>query len=420
MMQRVMKPPYIRIVIVALGLCVSTVSNADQVIADDLIVQGIVNGTGSMCVGMDCVNNEAFGNDTLRLKENNLRIRFHDTAAAAGLGQSWNISANSTTNGSRSYLNIELKSLEKDTVLISDGSYLLYDCNQANPYNPPPTATIPAGEPVTQPVYNSTTGTYDCVEVMDYTIKPIVQLAPTNTNAVALGYDSELVTDAVSIGKAGLVRQLKHVAEGLADTDLLISKTLNNYSAYATQREQIAAITQQLDNIDTQLDDIETTVATAEDLPPSIPKLISPADGATGLDPNSVTLTWERATDPDGDSLSYHVSYCEQADFSSCSPISVAANDTSVMIAVLGGGTSIALVGIIVPNMRRQRIMRDTLALVIALLVLAACNGGSSGGGRNMTTTVSGLNAATQYYWKVEVSDGLKTSASVVRSFTTG
>ncbi len=40
---------------------------ADQVILDDLIVDG------SACIGFDCVNGESFGFDTLRLKENNLR-----------------------------------------------------------------------------------------------------------------------------------------------------------------------------------------------------------------------------------------------------------------------------------------------------------------------------------------------------------
>jgi hypothetical protein len=35
----------------------------DQVIADDLIVQG------SICAGLDCVNNESFGFDTIRLRK---------------------------------------------------------------------------------------------------------------------------------------------------------------------------------------------------------------------------------------------------------------------------------------------------------------------------------------------------------------
>ena len=54
---------------------------ADQVIPDDLIVQG------SACVGLDCVNNESFGFDTIRLKENNTRIKFDDTSTLAGLSR---------------------------------------------------------------------------------------------------------------------------------------------------------------------------------------------------------------------------------------------------------------------------------------------------------------------------------------------
>ncbi len=52
---------------------VTHIAEADQVIPDDLIVQG------SVCVGFDCVNNESFGFDTIRMKENNLRIKFEDT-----------------------------------------------------------------------------------------------------------------------------------------------------------------------------------------------------------------------------------------------------------------------------------------------------------------------------------------------------
>jgi hypothetical protein len=47
---------------------------ADQVIPDDLIVQG------SLCVGFDCVNNMNFGSDTIVLRENQLRIFFQDTS----------------------------------------------------------------------------------------------------------------------------------------------------------------------------------------------------------------------------------------------------------------------------------------------------------------------------------------------------
>lgn len=71
----------------------------DQVIADDLIVQG------SACVGLDCVNNESFGFDTIRLKENNDRIQFDDTSATAGFPtNNWQIRANSSASGGASFL----------------------------------------------------------------------------------------------------------------------------------------------------------------------------------------------------------------------------------------------------------------------------------------------------------------------------
>ena len=53
-------------------------SPMDVVTADDEIIQG------SLCVGLDCVNNESFGFDTIRLKENNTRIKFDDTSTTAG------------------------------------------------------------------------------------------------------------------------------------------------------------------------------------------------------------------------------------------------------------------------------------------------------------------------------------------------
>lgn len=71
----------------------------DQVIPDDLIVQG------SICAGLDCVNNENFGFDTLRLKENNTRLQFDDTSVSAGFAtNNWQIRANSSASGGASFL----------------------------------------------------------------------------------------------------------------------------------------------------------------------------------------------------------------------------------------------------------------------------------------------------------------------------
>ena len=71
----------------------------DQVIADDLIVQG------SICAGLDCVNNEDFGFDTIRVKENNTRIQFDDTSTSAGFpANNWQIRANDSGSGGASFL----------------------------------------------------------------------------------------------------------------------------------------------------------------------------------------------------------------------------------------------------------------------------------------------------------------------------
>jgi hypothetical protein len=64
-----------------------------------LIVQG------SACVGLDCVNNESFSFDTIRLKENNTRISFNDTSTSAGFPTNdWTIRANSSASGGASFL----------------------------------------------------------------------------------------------------------------------------------------------------------------------------------------------------------------------------------------------------------------------------------------------------------------------------
>jgi len=80
----------------------SLLSMPDQVIPDDLIVQG------SACVGLDCVNNESFGFDTIRLKENNTRIKFDDTSTSAGFpNHDWQLTANDSASGGANKFSIE-------------------------------------------------------------------------------------------------------------------------------------------------------------------------------------------------------------------------------------------------------------------------------------------------------------------------
>ena len=76
---------------------------ADIVHLDDVIING-----GSLCVGFDGQNGEVFDLDTIRLKENNLRIHFEDTSATVGFPTNdWRIIINDSANGGASYFAIE-------------------------------------------------------------------------------------------------------------------------------------------------------------------------------------------------------------------------------------------------------------------------------------------------------------------------
>ena len=80
--------------LVGLALVAAVPAVADQVILDDLIVDG------SACIGQDCVNGESFGFDTIRLKENNLRIKAQDTSSTASFPTNdWQITFNDSSNG---------------------------------------------------------------------------------------------------------------------------------------------------------------------------------------------------------------------------------------------------------------------------------------------------------------------------------
>lgn len=76
-------------------------ANKDQVIPDDLIVQG------SICAGFDCVNNESFGFDTIRMKENNTRVKFEDTSVGNFPSTDWQLTANDSASGGANKFSIE-------------------------------------------------------------------------------------------------------------------------------------------------------------------------------------------------------------------------------------------------------------------------------------------------------------------------
>ncbi|MEZ5485135.1 MAG: tail fiber domain-containing protein [Lysobacteraceae bacterium] len=74
----------------------------DVIHADDVIVDG------SLCVGFDCVNGESFGFDTVRLKENNVRIKFDDTSNSGSFPfVDWQLTANDSANGGANKFSID-------------------------------------------------------------------------------------------------------------------------------------------------------------------------------------------------------------------------------------------------------------------------------------------------------------------------
>lgn len=74
----------------------------DQMVPDDLIVDG------KGCIGLGCVNNEAFGAEALRLKQSVVRLRFQDTSSNAGIPTNdWQITVNDSASGGANRFSIE-------------------------------------------------------------------------------------------------------------------------------------------------------------------------------------------------------------------------------------------------------------------------------------------------------------------------
>lgn len=89
----------------------------DQQIQDDLVV------VGSLCVGIDCVSGENFSFDTIRLKENNVRIKFQDTSNSSSFPTGdWEIIANDSVNGGANLFAIKDVDSDKTPFSIIQGA----------------------------------------------------------------------------------------------------------------------------------------------------------------------------------------------------------------------------------------------------------------------------------------------------------
>jgi len=91
--------------------------------------------TGSVCAGFDCTSSESFGFDTLRLKENNLRIHFNDTSTSASFpGNDWRIVINDSSNGGANYFAVEDSTAGRQPFRIEAGAIVnaLYVDNEGD------------------------------------------------------------------------------------------------------------------------------------------------------------------------------------------------------------------------------------------------------------------------------------------------
>jgi hypothetical protein len=88
-----------------------------QTISGDLTVYN------SLCVGFDCAASESYGADTIRLKENNMRIHFDDTSSSASFpANDWRIVANDQANGGLSRYTIQDATSNRNVSTIEAGA----------------------------------------------------------------------------------------------------------------------------------------------------------------------------------------------------------------------------------------------------------------------------------------------------------
>lgn len=166
---------------------------------------------------------------------------------------------------------------------------------------------------------------------------------------------------------------------------------------------------------------------------PSKPTLTYPQDGANSL-PTTLTLKWDKSTDPDGDEITYKFYIGVDTIFTGVTPVILASllNSGFYYAMVFGSPIDIFLIlfGIVgIPGLSRKRGKMGlfVIIVIVAGVVIVSCGSGGSGVGDNPPPESGGaykvenLKPNTTYYWKVVADDGKGgATESNIYSFTTG
>lgn len=305
----------------AAGICSSlcwallngTLVHADDIRIDDLIV------TGNACVGTDCVNSEIFGANTVRLKENNTRVRFYNTSSADVLGKSWSLEANDSSNGGPSSFRFKAQSLTQDDIKLSDGQDRGADCELGDTFIQPDEARpalvpVPRGEPVlrdlppsTQIINGQVKTVYTCSETPWWTEELLLRLGNVNDDIVTLGRESAPVPGSVSVGNPSALRTIKNVALPETATDLL---TVAALSLLPDRKARLDVFRANIALVESQLTALENADADNDAVPngtdafPTDPTEWDDSDG-DGVGDNSDAFPNEptESVDRDGDGI---------------------------------------------------------------------------------------------------------------------
>jgi len=194
---------YLRLApIILLALTLGSTAHADEVIPDDLIVDG------SVCIGLECMNMHLFEFDTIVLKSSDPQIKFQDTSSSAMFpSNDWVVGI--TDNGAGGLPMFSIKDVE--------------------------------------------------------TGMAVLQLQAATDGGVAIGAGAEIEANAVSFGASDATRKIVNVAVGTDDTDAVNKGQFDTFAAEIDQTvaaekaeldTQITGLHEQLDGINAQIADI--------------------------------------------------------------------------------------------------------------------------------------------------------------------